>query len=257
MAMADVGLLKKINKVLTWASLALLLLVLVLVLKKSPAPNIPYDPSAAARVQQKFDAAGQAKAAGQTAQVQLDPTELNSYLKDNLQLAGSSQAGAGNPAAGTAPATVSSPDLASDLGKIAAPAMNGMPAGASSGSTQPANAMPDLNASADGTSVSDVQSQVKDVKVDMDGDLVKAYVIFNFHGKDISLELDGHLGSQDGYLKFDPVAGKLGELPLPQSTLQSAVEKMMNSPENREKLKLPDDISDLKVENGQAVVSYK
>ena len=33
---------------------------------------------------------------------------------------------------------------------------------------------------------------MKDVKVDMDGDLVKAYVIFNFHGKDLSLELDGH-----------------------------------------------------------------
>jgi hypothetical protein len=247
MAMADVALLKKINQVLTWASLVLLLLVLVLVLKKSPAPNIPYDPSAAARVQQKFDAAGQAKAAGQPSQVQLDPTELNSYLKDNLQLAGSSQPGAAN-------ATAAIPQVAapSDLGNIPAPATNSMPAGSA-----PANAMPDLNGSADGTSISDVQSQVKDVKVDMDGDLVKAYVIFNFHGKDISLELDGHLASQDGYLKFDPVAGKLGELPLPQSTLQSAVEKMMNSPENREKLKLPDDISDLKVENGQAVVSYK
>ncbi len=40
----------------------------------------------------------------------------------------------------------------------------------------------------------------------MDGDLVKAYVIFNFHGKDMSLELDGHLGTQDGYIKFEPVS---------------------------------------------------
>ena len=103
--MADVSLLKKINKVLTWASLVLLLLVLVLVLKKSPAPNIPYDPSAAARVQQKFDAAGQAKAAGQPSQVQLDPTELNSYLKDNLQLAGSSEPGAASAASGTMTST--------------------------------------------------------------------------------------------------------------------------------------------------------
>ena len=55
-----------------------------------------------------------------------------------------------------------------------------------------------------------VQSAVKDVKVDMDGDLVKAYVIFDFHGQDLSLELDGHLGAQNGYIKFDPVAGKLG-----------------------------------------------
>jgi hypothetical protein len=86
---------------------------------------------------------------------------------------------------------------------------------------------------------------------------VKAYVVFNFHGKDLSLELDGHLGAQDGYVKFDPVAGKLGSLPLPQSTLDAAVEKLMASPENREKLKLPADISDIQIVNGQAVVSYK
>ena len=81
--------------------------------------------------------------------------------------------------------------------------------------------------------------------------------MFDFHGKDLSLELDGHLSSQDGYLKFVPVAGKLGSLPLPQSTLDAAVAKMMASPENREKLKLPSDINDIQIQNGQAVVSYK
>jgi hypothetical protein len=98
---------------------------------------------------------------------------------------------------------------------------------------------------------------VKDVKVDMDGDLVKAYVIFDYHGKDLSLELDGHLSSNNGYIKFDPVAGKLGSMPLPQSALQAAVDKMMASPENREKLRLPNDISDIQIVDGQAVVKYK
>jgi hypothetical protein len=107
------------------------------------------------------------------------------------------------------------------------------------------------------TTLEQVQSTVKDVKVDMDGDLVKAYVIFDFHGKDLSLELDGHLSTQDGYVHFEPVAGKLGSLPLPQSTLNAAVEKMMSSPENREKLRLPGDISDIQIVNGQAVVKYK
>jgi len=91
----------------------------------------------------------------------------------------------------------------------------------------------------------------------MDGDLVKAYVIFDFHGKDLSLELDGHLGAENGYLKFEPVAGKLGSLPLPQSTLETAVSKMMSSPENREKLKLPDEIRDIQIIDGKAVLSYK
>jgi hypothetical protein len=246
--MSGLSLLRKLNQIVGWVSLVLLIVVLVLVLRKSPPPQVAYDPHAAARIEQKFAAADQAKSAGQPAQVQLNPTELNSYLKDNLQLADSAQASGSAEPSSTTPAGA--------VGGSAVPAADGALAPQSSDATA-APGLPDLNASADGTSIEQVQSQVKDVKVDMDGDLVKAYVIFNFHGKDISLELDGHLGSQDGYLKFEPVAGKLGSLPLPQSTLDAAVEKMLNSPENRDKLKLPDDISDIKIENGQAVVSYK
>jgi hypothetical protein len=117
----------------------------------------------------------------------------------------------------------------------------------------PAGAFP----GGDQATLEQVQSTVKDVKVDMDGDLVKAHVIFDYHGKDLSLELDGHLSADSGYIKFEPVAGKLGSLPLPQSALQAAVDKMMASPENREKLKLPADISDIQIQNGQAVVKYK
>ena len=80
-------------------------------------------------------------------------------------------------------------------------------------------------AGGDQPTLDQVQSSVKDVKVDMDGDIVKAYVIFDFHGKDLSLELDGHLTADNGYVKFVPVSGKLGSLPLPQSTLDEAVEK--------------------------------
>jgi hypothetical protein len=58
-------------------------------------------------------------------------------------------------------------------------------------------------------------------------------------------------------MKFVPISGKLGSLPLPQSTLNEAVDKLMSSPENREKLKLPDDINNIQIVNGQAVVQYK
>jgi hypothetical protein len=44
---------------------------------------------------------------------------------------------------------------------------------------------------------------------------------------------------------------------LPQSTLNAAVEKMMASPENRDKLRLPADISDIKIVDGKAVIQYK
>ncbi len=238
--MADATVLRKIYQLSTRLSFAGLIVVILLVLHKSPAPHVATDPAAAKRVEQKFAAADQAKAAGQPAQVQMDGTELNSYLAQNLQLAGSTpptqstDAGPAMPAASVANTSAS-----------AAPGNN------------PANDAMAALSSSDPQSIEQVQSSVKDVKVDMDGDLVKAYVVFDFHGRDMSLELDGHMGTQDGYVKFQPVAGKLGSLPLPQATLDAAVEKMMASPENREKLKLPNDISDIKIEDGKAVLSYK
>jgi hypothetical protein len=232
--MADPGLYRKLYQFLKWSSLAVLVLVLILILRKSPAPNIPYDANAAARAEQKFQAADQAKAAGQPSQVQLDRSELNSYLTQNLQLEAQPNVGASAPPT----AVPGSPQPSGTAG-----ASNADPAAALGGGDQ--------------ETLEQVQSTVKDVKVDMEGDLVKAYVIFDYHGKDLSLELDGHLTSDNGYIKFEPVAGKLGSLPLPQSTLQAAVDKMMASPENREKLKLPADISDIQIQDGQAVVKYK
>jgi hypothetical protein len=226
---------KTLYKILYWSSLVGLIIVIVLVLRTAPAPSVPFDPGAAARAEKKFQAADQAKAAGQPGQVALDRTELNSYLAQNLQLAPQSPA----TGAGAAP-------VAAD-GSAVAPSTNGSaandPAAGVAGSEQP--------------TLDQVQSSVKDVKVDMDGDIVKAYVIFDFHGKDLSLELDGHLTADNGYMRFEPVSGKLGSLPLPQSTLNEAVEKLMASPENREKLRLPPDISDIKIVDGQAVIQYK
>jgi hypothetical protein len=240
--MPDIETLKKVYRVFSWLSLVALIVVVILVLRKSPPPDVAYDPTAAKRVEQKFATANQAKAAGQPAEVQIDRTELNSYLSQNLQLEGP-----GPASSATTPIPMPPPTGAMPEASASVPA----PSGSTSN-----DAMAAL-ASSDPQTIEQVQSSVKDVKVDMDGDLVKAYIIFDFHGKDLSLELDGHLGSQNGYLQFQPVAGKLGSLPLPQSTLDSAVAKMMSSPENREKLKLPDDISDIQIVNGKAVLSYK
>jgi hypothetical protein len=40
-----------------------------------------------------------------------------------------------------------------------------------------------------------------------------------------------------------------------ESMLDSSVQKMMAPPENREKLRLPSDASDIQILNGQSVVS--
>jgi hypothetical protein len=231
--MPDLGPYKKAYRIFSWVSLVALVVVILLVLRTSPAPQVPNDPAAAARTEKKFQDADQAKAAGQPAQVALDRTELNSYLAQNLQMEGgpSSVAGVSVP---TGAATTA----------------------VAGGGTVQGSARPSVAAEEQPT-LDQVQSAVKDVKVDMVGDVVKAYVLFDFHGKDMTLELDGHLSSEGGFLKFEPISGMLGSLPLPQSTLNSAVEKLMASPENREKLRLPPDVSDIKIVDGQAVLTYK
>jgi hypothetical protein len=105
--------------------------------------------------------------------------------------------------------------------------------------------------------VEQMQSSVRDVKVQMIDDRVKAYVVFDVHGKDLSLELEGRLGATNGYLKFEPLSGQIGSLPIPQSTLESAVKRLMDSPENRDRLRLPPDLADLRIENGEFVATYR
>lgn len=225
--------LKNACKIFRWVTLAIFVLTILLILHKSPPPVVTVDPLAAQRAEQKFEAAAQSKSQGQSAQVQLDSAELNSFLAQNLDLAGSAPANA---------ATQNS--------------VNATPATAAVAS----GTIPAINpnvTSQDQPSMEEVQSSVRNVKVDMEGDLVKTYIVFNLHGEDISLELDGHLGAENGYMKFEPVAGKIGSFPLPQSALDAAVSQMMNSPANREKLRLPDDVSDIQVQDGQVVISYK
>lgn len=233
--MADPALFRKLYRILSWTSLVGLVVTLGLVFRKAPPPQVAYDPAAAAQVEEKFRAADQVRASGQPSQVDLDRTELNSYLTQNLEFAGQQQPGGAGVATG------------SSTGRETAAQAN---AGASADEARP-------TAREEQPTLQQMQSAVKDVKVDMEGDVVKAYVVFDFHGKDMSLELNGHLRAEDGYLRFVPISGKLGSLPLPQSTLDSAVAKMMASPENREKLRLPADVNDIQIVDGHAVISYK
>jgi hypothetical protein len=77
------------------------------------------------------------------------------------------------------------------------------------------------------------------------------------HGKDVTLQLEGKLAAENGYLNFEPVSGSIGSLPLPPSALQAAMRHILENPENREKFKLPADMSDLKIVNGEVVATYK
>ncbi len=88
-------------------------------------------------------------------------------------------------------------------------------------------------------------------------DRLRAYVVFNLYGKDLSLTLEGRLRAENGYLRLAPTSVKLGSLPLPQATIDRAVERLFESPENLEQFRLPPEIADLRVENSELVVTYR
>ena len=100
-------------------------------------------------------------------------------------------------------------------------------------------------------------NSVRDMRITLADDLVHMYVILNIHGKDLSLELAGRLRTVNGIAEFDPVSGNVGALPIPRSTLQSSMRKMMNSPDSRAALRLPDNLSDIHIENGRIMATFR
>jgi len=202
---------------LRWSTYLAALITLILLLHKTPPPPVQVSPQAAARAEQKVEQVQQSVSQGEKATLRLDESELNSYLASHLNLATNS--------------TVSAPSA-------------------------PAPAAPSSSDAPSPADIEQARSSVRDVKVQMEGDRVRAYVVFDLHGKDMTLELVGRLGATDGFLKFEPISGQLGSLPIPQSTLEAAVQRLMESPENREKLRLPSDISDMRIEDGQLVATY-
>jgi len=98
------------------------------------------------------------------------------------------------------------------------------------------------------------RSNVRDVKVELLEDSLRAHVVFDLYGMDLTLMLEGKILARDGYMRFEPSGGKLGLLPLPQSSLQSAVRRLFDSPENREKFRLPADVKEIGIRQGKLYI---
>ncbi len=233
---------RTIFRVIRWSTYVSAAITIAMVLHKAPPPAVETNPQAAARVERKFEQVQQAVSAGQPAEMRMDQTELNSYLISHLDIAANPDSTQAHEAG--APATPNTVQAASPTN--AAPA-----AGSGSGLDM------QLPAGTSAEQIEQVRSQVKDVKVELVDDHVRAYVVFDMHGKDVTLQLEGKLNAENGYLNFEPVSGQIGSLPLPPSALQSAMRHILESPENREKFKLPADMSDLKIVNGEVVATYK
>jgi len=121
--------------------------------------------------------------------------------------------------------------------------------------TVPASGLPSPVPSSPDAPFAAGQPEIKDYQVNFDGDLARGQFVAQIGGKDVYVTLAGHLGSKDGYATFDPTEFKVGDLDIPTSLVTGALEKRLA--EERDRLKLPDDVGGIKVENGELVVTQK
>ena len=106
-------------------------------------------------------------------------------------------------------------------------------------------------------SVQEVQSALKDVRMNLMGSQVRAYALFALYGKEISLQLDGTIETRDGFIRFKPTAGKLGSLSLPSGTLDRVTQQLLESPKNREMFRLPPHITSIGIVDSSLVIATR
>jgi len=96
---------------------------------------------------------------------------------------------------------------------------------------------------------------IKDQLVSFEGDVVHGQFLAEVAGKDVWVTISGHLGAKDGYATFDPTEFKVGDMSVPVSMVNPSLQKKLE--EQRDRLKLPDYIGDLRVQGGELVISQK
>ncbi len=210
----------KVQRIISFATLAISILTLVLVLKR-PAPVAPaLAPAAVAAnaqsFQEKVNQLAQPRVSGEgESEVRMSSGEVSAALAQAAGLLPS-------VTSGNTSTSSSSANPPSDSGSMEFP--GGVP-------------------------------NIRDYQVSMDGDIVRGQFLTLIAGKDVYLTLAGHLGSKDGYATFDATEVKVGDLSVPIALVNEVLQKKLA--EQRDQLKLPRNVKDLKVENGELVFVEK
>jgi uncharacterized protein YpmS len=98
---------------------------------------------------------------------------------------------------------------------------------------------------------------IQDMRVKLLEDRVHVYVVLNAHGKDLALDIETKLHTENGHVVVDPISARIGALSIPRSTLESAIQRMMSSPDSLQRLRLPDYLSDVHVAGSRIIATFK
>ena len=228
----------KLDRIISIATLVTSVAALVLVLKR-PAPVVaPQTPAQAAANAQSF----------QNKIAQLD--ESPKAPADNPSSTNSSAQPAqpeGNAAQDTQPPAASSQNkptpaqvhiTSDEISAALAQASGALSAGAGQAADDQ-GAMPNI----------------LDQQVSFDGDQAHGQFLVNVAGKNVWVTVAGHLGSKDGYATFDPTEFKVGDLNIPVSLVNGPLQQRLS--EQKDRLKLPDNVGGIQVEDGELVLTQK
>jgi len=105
------------------------------------------------------------------------------------------------------------------------------------------------------SNVGDGPPAIKEQYVSLEGDIVHGQFLTAIAGKDVWITISGHLGEKDGYATFDPTEFKVGDLNVPVSLVNPQLQKKLA--EQHERLKLPENVGNLKVENSELVMQQR
>lgn len=217
-----VALLRRFYRIFRWVSLAGLIVVIFLILHDSPPPQIVITPDASQHAEAKIQEFQSSANQSGERKLEIDQSELNAWLSENLVL--------------------------------------GRPRDSVPSNQTPESAIsPDKKATGsqtlDDRSLEQMQSSIRDVKIELLEDSLRLYAIFDLHGVGLSMQLEGQPLVRDGYMRLELTGGKLGSFPLTAGMLQSVAKRLFDSPENKEKFRLPPHIRDIRIESGQLVVT--
>jgi len=207
----------KLDRIISIATLVAALIAIILVLKRPTPVASPQAPAAAA--QQGQTSSQPAARSGQ--QDQGTPfSGIATILNSSSPAAAPSQPAAPQSQANAKPdAGMNSDQVSSAVAKML-----------SGGGAGLANLSPDSNAGS-GDPV------IKDQQVTMDGDVVHGKFLTTIAGKDVWVTISGHMGEKDGYATFDPTEFKVGDMEVPVSLVNPALQRKLA--EERDRLKIP------------------
>jgi hypothetical protein len=217
----------KLDRVISIATLVASLIAIVLVLRR-PAPVAQPLPKAdIVKHAQSFDE---------------KMSEFQQAAQQKPQNASSDAVGTGAGQAAQASSTTPKAEVHINSDEISAVLAQSLGTAGAEGLT------PDAN-------IGSAAPTIKDQQVSFDGDLVHGQFLTEIAGKDVWITISGHIGEKDGYATFDPTEFKVGDLNVPVSLVNPALQKKLS--DERDRLKLPENVGSMKVENGELVMQQK